>query len=73
MGRVKGVCSATLVPLWTKMRGEAKRQGIKTPVLIYDWATAHTSKKTQEELGRIFGKDSHEAQAPKSPDINNGD
>jgi hypothetical protein len=52
---------------------EAKRQGIKTPVLVYDRATVHTSKETQEELDRVFGKGNHEAQSPKSPDTNNGD
>jgi hypothetical protein len=52
---------------------EAKRQGIKTPVLVYDRATVHTSEETQEELDRVFGKGNHEAQSPKSPDTNNGD
>jgi hypothetical protein len=52
---------------------EAKRQGIKTPVLVYDRATVHTSKEMQEELDRVFGKGNHEVQSPKSPDTNNGD
>jgi len=52
---------------------EAKRQGIKTPVLVYNRATVHTSKETQEELDRAFEKGNHEAQSPKSPDTNNGD
>jgi hypothetical protein len=52
---------------------EAKRQGSKTPVLVYDRATVYTSKETQEEFGRVFGKGNHEAQSPKSPDTNNGD
>jgi hypothetical protein len=31
-------------------------------VLVYDRATTvHTSKETQEELGRVFGKGNHEA------------
>ena len=41
---------------------EAKRQGIKTPVLVYDRATVHTSKEMQEELDRVFGKGNHEVQ-----------
>jgi hypothetical protein len=57
----------------TDRQHEAKRQGSKTPVLVYDRATVHTSKETQEELGRVFGKGNHEAQSPKSPDTNNGD
>jgi hypothetical protein len=52
---------------------EAKRQGVKTPVLVYDRATLHTSKETQGELGRVFEKGNYEAQSPKSPDTNNGD
>ena len=33
----------------------------------------HTSKESQAELDRVFGKGNHEIQAPKSPDTNNGD
>jgi len=42
-------------------------------VLVYDRATVHTSKETQEELDRVFAKGNHEAQSPKPPDTNNGD
>ena len=42
-------------------------------MLVYDRAAVHTSKETQEELDRVFGKGNHEAQSPKSPDTNNGD
>ena len=41
--------------------------------MIYDRATVHTSKDSQAELDRVFGKGNHEMQALKSPDTNNGD
>jgi len=72
-GRGKGVSSATLKPIWKQIRARAKALKIKKPVLVYDRATVHTSKESQAELDRVFGKGNHEIQAPKSPDTNNGD
>ena len=72
-GRGKGVSSATLKPIWKQIRAKAKALKIEEPVLVYDRATVHTSKESQAELDRVFGKGNHEMQAPKSPDTNNGD
>ena len=42
-------------------------------MLVYDRATVHASKETQEEPDRVFEKGNHETQSHKSPDTNNGD
>ena len=56
-----------------QIHARAKALKIKKPVLVYDRATVHTSKESQAELDRVFGKGNHKIQAPKSPDTNNGD